>query len=270
MPVIVNKQLQLEKTKDYRLSIQADLNGFSFLVADDLRHELLYLYKSDFNWQREHFDIFIRHTDSLLSSVPLLTKEFSKVTLLYDTIKYTLIPKQLYTKGEELIQLSKLHKIDDLEEIDIAEIPGKDIVILYAVNSTFLNLLKKIQPKYSILPKIYPPLAHLMTFYDYNKIFFSYNKGELHLIIYEGTSLIFCNSFPAAYFNTALYFLFLSLKQTQFNPEQTTLFVSGSIPSTDILQLTKYFSKIKYFRNPVMPLGSPENEMKYSALTFDI
>ncbi len=270
MPVIVNKQLQLEKTKEYRLSIQADLNGFSFLISDDLRHELRYLYQSDFNWQREHYDIFLRHTDNLLSSVPLLSKEFSKVTLLYDTYKYALIPKQLYTKGEELMQLSKLHKIDDLEEIDITEIPGKDIVIIYAVNSTFLNLLKNRQPNYSILPTIYPPLVNLPTFYDYNKIFFSYIKGELHLIIYEGTSLVFCNSFPAAYFNTALYFLFLSLKQTQFNTEQTTLFVSGSIPDTDILQLSKYFSKIKYFRNPAMPLGSPENEMKYASLTFDI
>ncbi len=270
MPVIVNKQLQLDKTKDYRLSIQADLNGFSFLVSDELQHEIRYLYQSDFNWQREHYDIFLRHTDSLLASVPLLSKEFSKVTLLYDTNKYTLIPKQLYNKGDELNQISKLHRIEDLEEIDVTEIPGKDVMILYAVNSTFLNLLKKRQPKYSILPKIYPPLIHLPTFYDYNKIFFSYNKGELQLIIYEGTSLVFCNSFPAAYFNTALYFLFLSLKQTQFNPEQTTIFVSGSVPSTDILQLSKYFSKIKYFRNPAMPLGSPENEMKYASLTFDI
>ncbi|MDD4639021.1 MAG: DUF3822 family protein, partial [Bacteroidales bacterium] len=261
---------QLEKTNEYRLSIQADLNGFSFLISDDLHQQLYYLYQSDFNWERVHYDIFFRHTGNLLSSLPLLSKHYSKVTLLYDTFKYALIPKHLYKAGEELGQLGKLHKLDDLEEIDVVEIPGKDIVVLFAVNSTFINLLKTKQPSFSIFPSIYTPLLSLPTLYDYNKVYFNYSKGQLHLIIYEGVSLIYCNSFPATYFNTALYFLFLALKQTQFNPEQTTVFVSGNIPDTDILQLSKYFSKIKYFRNPAVPLGSAENEMRYSSLTFDL
>lgn len=270
MPVIVNKQPQLEKTNEYRLSIQADLNGFSFLISDDLLHKSYYLYQSEFNWERVHYDIFFRHTGNLLSSIPILSKPYSRVTLLYDTYKYALIPKHLYKVGEDLQQLGKLHRLDDLEEIDLIELPGKNIIILFAVNSTFINLLKTKQTEFSIYPSIYPPLLSLPSFYDYNKVYINYTKGQIHIIIYEGTSLIYCNSFPAAYFNTALYFLFLALRQTQFNPEQTTVFVSGSINETDILQLSKYFSKIKYFRNPIMPLGSPENEMRYSSLTFEI
>jgi hypothetical protein len=270
MPVIVNKQLQLGKTKEYRLSIQADLNGFSFSVADDSLDKLYYLYHSDFNWEKDHNDIFFKHTDNLISGIPLLSKNYKNVVLLYDTVKYVLLPTKLYIKGDELNQLGKLYKIDDLEEIDVVELPGKDIVILFAVNSTFLNLIKKIQPEYRIFPSIYPPLIYLPTYYDYNKIYFNYSKGQLHIIVYEGIRLVYCNSFPADYFNTALYFLFLALKQTQFNPEQTAVFLSGIIGSTDVLQLSQYFSKIKYFRNYRIPLGSPDDEMRYSPLTLNI
>ena len=103
-----------------------------------------------------------------------------------------------------------------------------------------------------------------------NKIFFKYIKGEASIIIYEDKRLAFCNNFPAQHFNTALYYLFLALKQVQFNPEQTTIFVSGSIPESEISNITKYFSRVRYLRNVEIPLQDANSEMQLSLLTFSL
>jgi len=269
MPVLANHP-ELGKTTDNRLSIQADLNGFSFSVIDDSRKKVLYLYKSDFNWDKGHTDIFLRHVESCIKSQPIFRKTYGVVDIIYDTPKYVLIPRQLYKKGEELQLLTKLHTLEDLEEIDLVDFPDKDIVIIFAVNSTFLNYIKEVQPNFRIFPAIYPVLVHALDFSDINKIFFKYNRGEASTIAYEDKRLVFCNNFKAIHFNTALYYLFLTLKQIQFNPEQTTIFVSGSIPESELMNMTKYFSKIKYFRNIDLSLDDPESEMRYASLTFKL
>ena len=270
MPVIVANQPELGKTAEKRLSIQADLSGFSFCVTDISRNKLLYLFNSHFNWDRAHTDIFIRHIDDCIKSHPVLKQQFKSVDLIYDTPKYTLIPKHLYKKGEELQYITKLYQLEDVEEIDIIEDLENKIVILFAVNSTILNLLREIQPSFRIFPAIFPAMKHLVNFHEINKIFFKYNKGETSIIAFEGKRLLFCNNFPAQHFNTALYYLFLAVKQIQFNPEQTTIFVSGSIPEIELMNMTKYFSKIKYFRNSEIPLKDHINEMQLSLLTFKL
>jgi len=270
MPVLVANQPELGKTTENRLSIQADLNGFSFSVIDDSRKKVLHLFKSDFNWDKGHTDIFLRHVDNCIKSQPVLKRHYGSVDFIYDTPKFVLVPRQLYKKGEELQYLTKLHTLDDLDEIDIVELATEEIIIIFAVNSTLLNMIRDAQPSFRIFPAIYPVLAHSTDFAEINKIFFKYNKGEASIIAYEDKRLAFCNNFPAHHFNTALYYLFLALKQVQFNPEQTTIFASGAIPESEIMNITKYFSKVKYLRNKEIPLGDSESEMHFSTLTFKL
>ncbi|MCK9627076.1 MAG: DUF3822 family protein [Bacteroidales bacterium] len=270
MPVLVANQPELGKTTEKRLSIQADLNGFSFSVIEESRKKVLYLFKSDFNWDKGHTDIFLRHVDNCIKSQPMLKKQYSSVDIIYDTHKYVLIPRQLYKKGEELQYLTKLYTLDDLEEIDIVEVASEEIVIIFAVNSTLLQMIREVQPSFRIFPAIYPVMVHSSDFSEINKIFFKYNKGETSIIIYEDKRLAFCNNFQAQHFNTALYYLFLALKQVQFNPEQTTVFISGSMPESEISNITKYFSKVRYFRNVAIPLQDANFEMQLALLTFSL
>jgi len=270
MPIIVNKQLELEKTKENRLSIQADLNGFSFSVVNDSANKVLFLYQSDFSCERGHYDFFLKNTAQLIDSFTLLSSTFKKVNIIVDTCKYALVPMQLYKEEDSFQHLSKLHSLDEFDEIDTVVVPGQGIVILFAVNSTLINQIKKVQPEFRLFPSIYPMILQASDFQDHNKIFFKYHKGHIHLIAYEGLRLVYCNSFPAIHFNTALYFLLLAQRQVQFNPELTTVYVSGNLKDFEIMDISKYFSKIKYFRNPHIPLGSPDIELKFSSLTFEL
>ncbi len=270
MSIIVNSQPQPGKTTEYRLSIQADLNGFSFSVTDDRLNSLLYLYSSDFVMDRGDPDSFAKKSSDLFYSQPLLRSKYKNVDLIYNTEKFTSVPKQLHKFGDEINIMSKLFKIEELEEINIREIPKEEMVLLFAVNSTFLNVIKEHQPTFSLYPSAYVYLSYLPLFKEYNKIFFQYQKGFTTILAAEGERIVFSNTFPASHFNSALYFLLLVLKEVQFNPEQTSVYISGNIRDLEIYDIAKYFSKVKYFRNPAIPLSDQFAEMRYSTMMFQL
>lgn len=270
MPIIVNSQPQLEKTNEYRLSIQADLNGFSFSVSQTEDNQLIFLYGPDFNPSQEDEYTLLRNTDSLFESMPLLRQEYNNTTLLYNTHKFTCIPKQMHKSGEELTILNRLFHIEDLEEINTITLQEEDMVIIYAANSTLLNKIKDYQPKIKIYPSVFLYLKYLPKFKEYNKIFFQYIKDKVIIIVSEGDKILMCSSYPAQHFNSALYFLHLALKEVQFNPEHTTVYINGNIKDLEILDISKYFSSVKYFRNPETPLPDINAELRYSPLTFPL
>ncbi len=270
MPIIVNSQPQLGKTTEYRLSIQADLNGFSFSVIDDTQKNLLYLFSSDFQMDLEDMDAFVKKCSELFASLPILRSNYKSVTVIYNTEKYTAIPAKLHKKGEELKILGKIHKLDDLDEINTVKVLKENMVILFAVNSTFLNLVKNYHPDFKIYPSVFLNLTYLPLYEEYNKLSFNYLKGAVSIVAAEGDKIIYCNSFPAYHFNSALYFLFLALKEVQFNPETSTVYINGNIRDLEIYDMAKYFARIKYFRNPEIALPDPFTELKYSALLFEL
>ncbi len=270
MAIIINSQPQLGKTTEYRLSIQADLNGFSFSVIDEQQNKLLFLYSSDFVMEREDMDLFSKKCSELFKTLPLLRSSYNRVDLIYGTEKYAAIPKNLHQRGNELSILSKSHKIDDLDEIDICEVPHEDMVLIFAANSTFINVVKEYQPNLNLYPSVYPFISYLPLFEEYNKILLQYIKGVVSIVASEGERITYCNSFPAVHFNTALYFLMLTLKEVQFNPELTTVYISGNIKDLEIYDIAKYFAKIKYFRNPEIALPDQIMEMRYSSMLFEL
>lgn len=270
MSIIVNNQPQLEKTTDYRLSIQADLNGFSFSVIDEQLNKLLFLYQSQFIMEREEMELFSKKSEALFNSMPLLTSEYKRVDLIFGTEKFTAIPEKLHKHGKELHVMEKLFTLDELEEINIKKLPQEEMVLIFAINSTFLNIVKKYQPTFNLYPSVFTYLNYLPLYKEYNKLFFRYQKGSTIIIAAEGERIIHCNSYPTKHFNSGLYFLLLVLKEIQFNPEQTTVYISGSIKDLEVYDIAKYFSKVKYFRNPEIPLPNSVTELKYSTLMFKV
>ena len=270
MPVIVNSQHLLEKTKDYRLSIQADLNGFSFSVIDDSKREVLYLYSSDFSVVSGESELFAEECAKIITDQSIFKRKFKTVNLIYSTEKYSLIPLKLYQKEKELEELTKLHHIDELEEVNTINIVKSEMVMIYAVSSTLLNLIKKYHPNLIIYPSLYTYLNVLPDLDGYNKLFFQYIGNIVTVVAAEKERIVFCNSFPASNFSSALYFVLLALKQAQFNPELTAVYINGNIKDYEIFDITRYFPKVNYFRNKDIPLGDPVAEMRYSTMFFKL
>ena len=269
MPVIVNKQLELDKTIQYRLSIQADLNGFSFSIVNDEHKRCHFLYQSDFAYI-EDSDTYNVAIYKMVKSFPLLSKKFASTDVIINTHKFTSIPISNFRNEDAGLILGQLHFLEELDEVDTIIEESQELALLFAVNSTLLNTIKKIQPEFKVVPSVYPFIKNAKFFPDNNKLFAQYHKGHVHIVITSGTKMIFCNSFPALQFNTALYFMILSLQQSGIKQEEASVILSGNIREEDVNSLVKYFPKVKYFRHPSILLGGANLEMKYASMMFPL
>jgi hypothetical protein len=268
MPVIVDNNINLDKTKEYRLSIQSNLSGFSFCITDPVVSKCLYLRKSDFSLITDGKDEYLKKCSRLVESVPMLSYKYKEVSVITDTEKYTLVPSLMVKENEILGNLSRLFTIEDDEEVSHKIFEELNLSILFAANSTFMNIIKRVQPEFDNVPSAYLVLKKLLTRKDHNKLYLSYVKGRADVAVMSGSHLFLCNSYSVAEFTSALYFALLALKQSYINPENTTVFIHGDIFVPEIQLLSKYFPMIKYFRSRKIPLGNSSLEMKYSLLTI--
>lgn len=268
MPIIVDNKINLEKTKDYRLSIQSNLNGFSFSVLDTQGKRCLYLMASDFSVADEGELEYHKKCLKMVDSIPLLRMEYEKVLVVSESEKYTLIPSSQFNEKDILRQLSELYTIEDDEEVSYKLVENLNLVIVFAANSTLLNIIRRAQSNFESIPAIYFVLKSLQSRPEHNKLYLAFNRGYVDISIFSGQQLMLCNSFIATEFSTALYYAFLGLKHSFINPENTTVFIHGTILESDIKLLSKYFPTIKYFRDEKIPLGISTIELQYSFLTM--
>ena len=95
--VFIDETFDLNQTKNYHISIQAGLNGYSFSILDPVRSKYILL---------RHFAFRGTMTTSLLedkivdiqNTDEFLTKEYKSVLFSYQSPKYTLIPGPLFNK----------------------------------------------------------------------------------------------------------------------------------------------------------------------------
>jgi hypothetical protein len=95
------------------------------------------------------------------------------------------------------------------------------------------------------LPETYYMLKQLSEISEYNKILASYQDGSLYLVIAQGKSLLFCNTFKAPDFTTAQYFIFLALKRLQLNPEVSSIFFRTPLDPEQEMSLYRYFKNVE-------------------------
>lgn len=145
---------------------------------------------------------------------------------------FTLIPKEFYTpcNGKEAL-MEQFSLKDD---------------ILYGE--------KSIEQYHAIMAYCgeTPPFAiklieECCSISNYNKVVFHYSQKHnlSHTIISTGSELKLANSFKADSFESALYFLFLSIQQLQMNPKQCVVRVCSEITTQQEETIKKFFNSVE-------------------------
>ena len=88
---LVQENFDLDKSKEYILSIQASLDGFSFSVYDPNSNSILSFHNS--NVKISSVDLITRRFEEWLDSKDVLGNPFAKVTFYYHSKDFTTIPE---------------------------------------------------------------------------------------------------------------------------------------------------------------------------------
>lgn len=156
------------------------------------------------------------------------------------TEKFTLIPEEFFTPEQGREVLVEQFSLPSDTQVHSLALEEEGAVIVYSA--------PQLQGDTDILPPFVAKLlSHAKAIQEYNKVVFHYSarRGISHIIIYAGGELKLANSFKVDSFESALYFLFLSIKGLQMNPQQCVVNVCWGIPQQSIDMVSRFFKGVE-------------------------
>lgn len=155
---------------------------------------------------------------------------------------FTLIPKEIYTKEMGVEALRDQFSIEGDRRCLEHECAGLPVVAVYAADNNISS-----EDGSEPLPLVVRLMDEREKIHNYNKVIFHYSneKGIAHVVIFTGEDLKLANSFKSDSFESALYFMFLSIKQLQMNPRQCTIRVCSGISDKEEETVARFFNGVE-------------------------
>ena len=148
-----------------------------------------------------------------------------------NTPKVALVPSAFFDPASAREALSRTVKLDKDDKVEYISLPEYSAELVYSLSSD--------------LPELYYLLKKLPEIKEYNKIAASYGDGVLSLAIAQGENLLLANTFQAADFTTAEYFLFMAVRKLQLNPEVSAIHFISPLSGEEEMSLYRYFKTVE-------------------------
>ncbi|MBO4230221.1 MAG: DUF3822 family protein [Bacteroidales bacterium] len=148
------------------------------------------------------------------------------------TPKVALVPSAFFDPASAREVLSRTVELDQEDKVEYISLPEFSAELVYSLSD-------------GDYPEMYYLLKKLSEIPEYNKILASYGDGVLTLVISQGDNLLLANTFQAADFTTAEYFLFMAVKKLQLNPEVSTVSFMTPLSGEEEMSLYRYFKAVE-------------------------
>jgi hypothetical protein len=216
------------------ISIQVSLSGYSFKVVTPSEVQASAWLGSE-----------------RLFTTPEFQRRYDRVEISLLTPKVALVPESFFNPAAARVALAEVTALEEGDYVEWVNVPGTGAVLVYS--NTIGESLSKVLSQtvlpasgepVKVLPEMYYLLTALEELSEYNKMVASWRDGWLHLVIAQGKSLCLANVFEAPDFTTAEYFLFLSLKRLQLNPEVSIVCFRTPLDTDAEMSLYRYFKAV--------------------------
>lgn len=255
--LITDPDFDIYRTKEYKLSIQISLDGFSFSVIQPSENKLLATCYSPATVSSAKF--LGRRVGEWTDSQEILKNNFGETKLLYNSDKFTLAPGVFYDyekqnnlasfvfgkqtgfeSRDNYLEETTANLVflipDSLTEVFQTKFPGSAIYHPVSVINRKINKLGK----------------HLQQ-----NIAINFYKNCFHLLLYADGKLQLANHYKFAHPNDVVYYIVNVLKSNRLNIKNTTLLLSGEIlKESELFILIQNFFNNTEFLTPSLKLNS--------------
>lgn len=147
-----------------------------------------------------------------------------------DTEKYTLVPENYFSGQDAAELLSALHDIG-ASSIYTVKMPAHNAVMVYALPYGEKEAYPSVCRMLALLPGITAP----------HKLLVRYISGMVHVVLADKDRLLLINSYAAPDFTSALYHIFLAMREVMFEPDHTVFHWCGDVSPLDLAVVSDYF-----------------------------
>ena len=229
---LLDEKLVLEKTKQYKLSIQVSLNGFSFCCLDDNIKRFVALKEYSFTNNFSSSEEQCRLLSETFENDDLFKQSFKEVSCIYFSQTYTLIPQDFFIEKKASSYINPLisDKGDRLE-VFFKHIEANNSVAVFALPSNIVQLIRKFHPNAKFYNQCVPQLTKQLAECTVKGFQLSIllNEGMGCLSLLENGELKVNNTFNFESTSDLIYYTLLILRENQANPEDVSVYVSGDI-----------------------------------------
>ncbi len=252
----IDKSFSTKKTLQYRLSIQVDLDGFSFCVYDSVqkKHVVLRHVPADFSGSQELIPEKIK---AIYNKIGWLSQPFASCSCIYLSRKNTIIPSSFYGKETLSTFLNFAYPLDEMDEVNYKISEEAKAVAVFAIPNTFTSQLYTYHHNIRFFNQCIPLIEYaLRQSKDRRLMTVNISSKTVDITLCSEGKLIFYNSFSVSNATDVLYYMAFVAKQQYIDPFFLPTLISGNV-SHELKQLLEAnFSKLSFSGDVALPIAS--------------
>ncbi len=239
-------------TLSYFLSIQINLDGFSFCILDPVKNKYIQIQHISFNQQQK----IEEQINQCFREVDKLNLPYKKTLILIPSNQATLVPSALFDTGNYSDWLTFSNNLNDRTVLLYNKIKMADAFNVFTVPEKIFSIMKRQFPDpwffQQYTPIIESNLATSMTNFKDTLLYINIEKKFFDLLAFKNNNLKLCNSFKMKSDNDFIYFTLFAFEQLKLSPAETNIVVGGNHPDFHNLtdHLKQYIKNVNYNNIP--------------------
>jgi hypothetical protein len=244
---LFDETLDINSTENYDLSMQISQCGFAFTLLDSIRNKYILLRSSEPD-ENKYFSS--EQIIDIIGKDDFLSKKYRKVSIIFPTPKFTLVPAPLFdpAKKEEYFSFNLVK--DDGDVVFSNRIADPDSYIIFSVPLQYSEIRERLFPSVHPFHHTKPLLtqiSHTSKGSTGHYIHLHIEKEFFNLFIYDRGSLVFSNTFKFRNINDILYYVLNVFRSKELSNEET-IFFSGESERFDEIwsAFSQYIHNLKF------------------------
>jgi hypothetical protein len=245
-----NSNTSFKNTKDTKLSIQFNLDGFSFCISNSATNNTLYFSEYQFSETQTTPENLLLKIKELFKNDTYLQHDFTSVTVIHQNNLATLVPNKYFNEANVADYLNfniKTLATDFITFDNIEAINVKNVYVPYVnINNYLFQNFGEFEYKHHISVLIKKLIETTNT--AEKTMFVNVSKSSFDVVVLQNKKLLLANSFS---FNTKedfIYYILFVAEQLALNPEEFVLYFTGEIETTsEIYKITYRYIRNIYF-----------------------
>lgn len=263
----IDKSFKEDLTRNYNLTIQLALDGFSFVVysADKQRFIALEHYFFD---QVSDVIQLCSILDEIVLKKQWLAYAYQSVYVLVDNNLNTLVPFPLYDEKEKGHYLAFTQTYVDNSRIAVDKLKNNEAYNVYYLSNVLVAKIKNFWANSKIVHQSSVFIESLLIEHK-NKgadaqIFINMRNRIFDMVVIKDEKLLFYNTFKYNVKEDFIYFVLFSMEQLRLNPEKIPLTFIGIVEeNSDIFLISEHYIRTINF-------AERNKNLKYSYLLEEI
>jgi hypothetical protein len=242
-----NSDITLINTKDTELSIQFNLDGFSFCISNNATKETLYFSEYIFEEKQITPESLLKKIEEIFKTDAHLQKDFSSVLVIHQSNLFTLVPNAYFNEDKLIKYLNyniKTLATDFITFDDLPSISAKNVYIPYVnINNYLFQNFGEFEYKHHLSVFIEKLIS--LNNSDDKKVYINVSKQNFDFVVIKNQELQFSNCFSFETKEDFIYYILFTFEQLKLNVEETELYFTGDIElESEIYKIT-----YQYIRN---------------------